>query len=189
MNAQNFPSEVWHEGKVVLAEGDTLSGLVKYSLENDVVQLSADNKTIKAFTGRKLLYFEIFDKTVERYRQFYSIPYTLNGNYRVPILFEMLLAGDKMTLLCREAVEYQTRSYPYSVAGTYSTYVLVYTYYFLDNEGNIQEYNGKKKDLRYIMKDKQSQMKKYIKDNKINADRRGDLAKTVVYYNSLFDKI
>ncbi|MBL3655578.1 hypothetical protein [Fulvivirga sediminis] len=188
LQAQDFPSEIWHEGKIVLLEGDTLRGLVKYNLESDLIQFTGNNKTIKAYTGRKLLFFEIYDETVERYRQFFSIPYSLNGDYKVPIMFEVLVRGEELSLLCREAVEYQMRSYPYSMGGTYSSYVLVYTYYFLRPDGTIIKYSGKKKDLLYIMKEKQSVMKEYIKESKIDVDNRSDLAKTLIYYNSLFDK-
>ncbi|UII24627.1 hypothetical protein LVD15_14985 [Fulvivirga maritima] len=188
LQAQDFPSEIWHEGKIVLLEGDTLRGLVKYNLESDLIQYSGNKKTIKAYTGRKLLFFEIYDETVERYRQFFSIPYSLNGDYKVPIMFEVLVRGDELSLLCREAIEYQVRSYPYSMGGTYSSYVLVYTYYFMSPDGTIAKFSGKKKDLLYIMKEKHSEMKKYIKENKIDVDKRSDLAKALIYYNSLFDK-
>ena len=61
-NAQRFPSELWHAGKVVLLEGDTIKGQIRYSQETDVVELMLkESNTAIALTGRKLLYFEIFD--------------------------------------------------------------------------------------------------------------------------------
>ncbi|UII30133.1 hypothetical protein LVD17_17705 [Fulvivirga ulvae] len=184
--AQIFPSEVWHDGKLVLLEGDTLVGQVKYNLETDLVQFTRDNQTVKAFTARKLLFFEIFDKTVNRYRQFYAIPYNVKSNYKAPVMFEVLYTGDHLSLLSREAIEYQVANYPYSMSGTYTRLELVYTHYFLKPDGSITLFTGKKKDLQWVMNKKSSEIKRYIKNNKIRIDRRADLVKLVAYYNSLF---
>lgn len=182
-----FPSEVWHDGELVLVNGDSLKGQIKYNLETDLVQFSNDKKTIKTFTARKLLHFEIFDETSSRYRRFYVLPYSINGNYNAPIIFELVLEGRKLTLLSREAVEYQVANYPYAVAGSYTRLVLIYTHYFLTDEGEIIQFGGKKNDLlRGVMSKKSSEIKKFIKTNRIRVDSRPDLIKTVSYYNSLF---
>lgn len=71
LEAQNWPFELWHEGKIVLVEGDTLRGLIKYDLQQDLVQFELANKRSEAFTARKVLFFEIFDATVQKYRRFF----------------------------------------------------------------------------------------------------------------------
>ncbi|MBL6446783.1 hypothetical protein JMN32_10700 [Fulvivirga sp. 29W222] len=184
--AQVFPSEVWHDGKLVLLEGDTLVGQVKYSLETDLVQYTRGGQTVKTFTARKLLFFEIFDKTSNRYRQFYAIPYSVKSNYKAPVIFEVLYTGEHLSLLSRESIEYQVANYPYSMAGTYTRLELVYTHYFLKPDGSISQSTGKKKDLLWVMNKKSSEIKRYIKNNKIRIDRRADLVKLVAYYNALF---
>ncbi|MEX2336791.1 MAG: hypothetical protein WD555_05930 [Fulvivirga sp.] len=184
--AQKFPSELWHDGRLVLLEGDTLKGQIKYNLETDLVQFTADNRTIKTYTGRKLLFCEIFDQTVNRYRQFYSIPYSMNGDYKAPVIFEVLFTGEHLSLLSKEAVEYQVTNYPYALSGTYSRLELVYTHYFLKPDGSIMQFFGKKRDLLRVMNKKSGQMKEFIKGNKIRPDDRADLVKAVAYYNSLF---
>lgn len=188
LQAQRFPSEIWHEGKLVLLEGDTLRGQVMYNQETDIIQLSNDDlQTIQTYTARKLLFFEIFDKSRSRYRQFYALPYSLTGGYKAPIVFELIYEGDELTLLSRESIENKVISSPYSAGGTYTRTELVYTYYFLDKEGKIRKFNGKKKDLIFIMKKKGELIKKYIKSENIRVDRRSDLVRTLAYYNSLFD--
>lgn len=183
-----FPSEVWHDGKLVLSQGDTLKGLIKYDLETDIVQFSKDKQTIKTFTARKLLHFEIFDTISKTYRDFYVLPYNITGNYNAPIIFELVFEGKKITLLSREAIEYQVTNYPYSVAGSYTRLVLLYTHYFLTDEGKIIEFDDKKKTLyKDIMSDRSSEIKKFIKNNRMRVDRRIDLVKVVAYYNSLFE--
>ena len=129
-SAQQFPSDLWHDGKIVLLEGDTLKGSIKYDLQQDLQQYSVAEQRTTAYRARKVLFFEIFDATVRKYRSFYALPFTTTAGYRAPTFFELLAEG-KMTLLSRESVEYRTYSSPYYM-GSYSRLVLVYKYYFLD---------------------------------------------------------
>ena len=183
-NGQQFPSDLWHDGKVVLLEGDTLKGSIKYDLQQDLLQYSIADQRTTAYSARKVLFFEIFDATVRRYRQFYALPFTTTAGYRAPVFFELLEEG-KMTLLSRESVEYRTYSSPYYM-GSYSRLVLVYKYYFLDERGNISEFTGNKNDLLNLMNKKSDEVEKYIKANKLRYDDKYDFARIVAYYNSLF---
>src|SRR5688572_280047 len=182
--AQQFPSDLWHEGKIILLEGDTLKGNIKYDLQQDLVQYGVADQRTTAFSARKVLFFEIFDTSVRKYRQFFALPFTTSSGYRAPVFFELLEEG-KMTLLSRESVEYRTYSSPYYM-GSYSRLVLVYKYYFLDEKGNIAEFTGNKNDLLNLMNKKSEEVEKYIKANKLRFDDKYDFAKIVAYYNSLF---
>lgn len=182
--AQKFPSDLWHEGKIVLLEGDTLRGSVKYDLQQDLVQYGVANERTTAFSARKVLFFEIFDNSVRRYRQFFALPFTTTSGYKAPVFFELLEEG-KMTLLSRESVEYRTYNSPYYM-GSYSRLVLVHKYYFLDDKGNISEFTGNKNDLIQLMKNKGDEVEKYIKTNKLRHEDKHDFTRIVAYYNSLF---
>ena len=182
--AQKFPSDLWHEGKIVLLEGDTLRGSVKYDLQQDLVQYGVANERTTAFSARKVLFFEIFDNSVRRYRQFFALPFTTTSGYKAPVFFELLEEG-KMTLLSRESIEYRTYNSPYYM-GSYSRLVLVHKYYFLDDKGEISEFTGNKNDLLQLMKNKEDEVEKYIKTNKLRHDDKHDFARIVAYYNSLF---
>lgn len=184
VSAQQFPFEFWHEGKLVLEEGDTLKGNIMYNLQNDLLQLESNNR-LESYSARKVVYFQIFDRTSKRYRQFYSLPYALAGAYRAPVFFELLSEG-KMTLLCREAVEY--RSYPstFYYYGTATRQVLVYKYFLLTERGEIESFTGKKNDLLALMGNKGEQVEKFMKANKLNVDDRYEFTEIVDYYNSLF---
>src|SRR5215208_118148 len=122
-HAQPLPFELWHEGKVVLTNGDTLVGLVKYDFQQDLVQYSLPEKKTEVYTARKVLFFEIFDSSVKKYRQFFALPYAAPGGYKSPIFFELLEEG-KLTLVSREYVEYKTYTSAY-YAGVYSRAVLL----------------------------------------------------------------
>ncbi|MDH5368275.1 MAG: hypothetical protein OEW67_14945 [Cyclobacteriaceae bacterium] len=181
-----FPSELWHDGKVVLLDGDTLKGSVKYDLERGIIQLN-DTKTIEAYTARKVLYFNIFDKTVNRYRQFYAIPYNVAIDYKTPVFFEVLYEG-KLTLLGREYITTQTTSYGPSIgSGSYSRQVLMYRYYFLDANGSIILYGKHKKELLAYMRKFNTEINEYIKKNRLHYDDKADLIHIVRYYNTLIN--
>jgi hypothetical protein len=182
--AQQWPFEMWHDGKIVLETGDTLRGQVKYDIQQDLVQFNDQQGVTEAFTPRKVLYFEIFDQTINRYRNFYALPYAAAGSYRTLIFFELLVEG-KMTLLSREALEYRTFSSPFYY-GSYTRLVLVYKYFLMEENGMIKEFTGKKGDLLSLMGRKADEVDRYIKSNRLKIEDRFDFARAVAYYNSLF---
>jgi hypothetical protein len=183
---QQFAFEYWHDGKIVLETGDTLKGSIKYDLQNDLIQFSKGGK-LESFTARKMTYFEIFDQTVRRYRQFYSIPYQTSGAYKAPVIFELLAEG-KMTLLCRESVEYRSYTNAFYSYGSSTRLVLVYQYFLLKESGDIEIFEGKRNDLLNLMDPHSDQVAKYIKANRLDLTDRNEFVQIVTYYNSLFKK-
>lgn len=181
---QQFPFEFWHEGKIVLEEGDTLKGNIKYDLQSDLLQYEKGS-TLASYTARKVIYFDIFDKSVKRYRTFYSIPYAVAGEYKAPVFFELLSEG-KITLLCREALEYKSYPSTFYYYGSSNRMVLVNTYYLLDENGTIQPFAGKRSDLIYLMGNKGEIVEKYMKTNRLNVDDKYEFAQSVEYFNSLY---
>jgi len=180
--AQQFSSEVWHKGFIVTVDQDTVRGDVRYDMETNIVLVSR-NGVVQTFTSQKLFYVEIFDSLVETYRQFYSIPYNVKYDYQVPILFEVLYEGP-LSLLSREAIVSETVNS--SVYGTsYLQTVVRNTFYFLDKQGNMKLFSGRKQDLLTILARKQSQVKNFIKQNKLDTDDVRDLIRITAFYNSL----
>lgn len=194
--AQDFPSELWHPGKLVLLSEDTIIGKIKYDLQNDVVQINVRN-VLQTYSARKLLYFEIFDETIESHRHFYSLPYAVQKDYEIPLLFEVLYEG-QLSLLCREEVV--TESVPQYNAYPYNSYYrnapfnnnqqrarLSYQYYFLDRKGGVQNYHLKKNELMTFFQKHHQEVKRYIKKNNLKHDRMRDLVRVTAYYNALLD--
>ena len=181
--AQQFPSEFWHEGKIVLESGDTLKGSIKYDLQNDLLQFAKEGR-LESFTARKVVFFEIFDVTIKRYRQFFSIPYTTSAAYKAPVIFELLAEG-KFTLLCRESIEYRSYSNSFYNYGTQTRLVLVYHYFLLKEKGLIEPFVGKRADLIDLMGKNGSLVEKYMKVNKLKLTDRNDFTQIISYYNSL----
>jgi hypothetical protein len=178
-----FPSELWHDGKMVLVSGDTLKGLLKYDFQENLVQFVLNNQKAEIFHARKVLYFEIFDETVHKYRKFFALPYSNASNYKAPVFFELLEEG-KITLLSRELVEYKTYNNAF-YGGSYSRLVQNYYYYLLKEDGTLEDFRGSKNDLIDLMGNKGKSVEKYIKANRLDFDDKYDVARIVAYYNSL----
>lgn len=182
---QRYSTEVFHSGFLVTAQKDTLKGKIKYDMETNIVSLVKGGK-IQTFSSHKIFYFEINDEILNTFRQFYSIPSKVNYDYKIPILFELLYEGP-LSLLTREAIvqQNQTAGSPYwGATGTTRT-IIEYTFYFLDTKGQIRYFTGKKKDLFLIMRKKQNDVKKFMKDNRLEADDARDLIRITAFYNSI----
>ncbi|SEF87128.1 hypothetical protein [Algoriphagus boritolerans] len=191
--AQNsqFPSQVWHKGNIYLNDGSTRSGLVKYDLDNNLVQLQ--NETIETFTASNVSNFEIFDEIFGGIRRFYSLPYAINGEYESPTFFEVLTEGNDLALLCREYVATDTRGMNYwgpmgmnPLWGPQNSfgYRLAFNYYFFKN-GRLQRYSLKKKDLFALLPGYDDEIDLFMRKNRLEHDKRGDLLRITAYYNEL----
>ncbi len=188
--AQNhFPSQMWYKGNIYGTDGQIYTGLVKYDLENNVVQLQTE--TISTFTAFNVSYFEIQNETNERKRTFYSLPYSTNGEEnKTPIFFEVLTEGKNVTLFCREYVETN-----FSSTGSKGfngptndghkvkkKYRLSFDFFFLkDNE--IQKYSLIKKDLFTFLQGYEDEIDLFMRKNRLEHDKRGDLLRITAYYN------
>jgi len=182
--AQRFSSELWHEGRLVTFEGDTIRGQIKYDMEGQSVQVTTDGNRIQAFSPRNILTFELYDELIEAYRIFYILPYRSQSGYKAPFIFELSYEGPYMSLLRSENIELVVRSLPYMYSST-TREELVYTYYFLDRDGNIEEFNGKKSDINRIFRDRSAEMRRFIKDERLKLNRLDHLVRICSYYNSI----
>ena len=189
VSAQYFPSEVWHEGQVTLLSGEKLEGKVKYNFDADLVQLNKDNR-IRTYSARKILFFEVLDQELGRYRQFYALPFNIRPNYKVPMLFEVLYENT-LTLMAREKLVQETiPQYGYYNnfgTGPATRYRLDFDYYFLNSQGEIIPYSQKKDDLYSILTKHKNEVEAYVKENRLKYDRHRDLVRITAYYNSLLD--
>lgn len=188
-NSQVFPSELWHSGRVVLMEGDSVTGKVKYDLDNNAVQVT-NGKGMETFSSLQVKFFEIYDEIFGDFRYFYSLPYITDEGYERPIFFEVLFEGN-LTLLAREFI--LTDSSPrysswFNSGGNFwwPYQRLDFKYFFVNAQtGEIQEFNRKRSTLLDIMDNHSSNVKDYIKGNKLKMDQRSDLVKITSYYNGL----
>ena len=184
---QRFSMNEWHNGRVVVTEGDTIPGKLKYDFANNLVQLQAKGTNeVFALSAQKIVYLDFIDHLTKAFRQFYSLPYSLKrNNYDVPVLFEVSVQGP-LTLLTRESIE--NRTYSYTPYRSYTSTVLVYSFFFLEENGEISHFDGRKKNLSNHIQPHEKEVFRYIKKNRLKTDEIFDLADIVIFYNNLTDK-
>jgi hypothetical protein len=184
-SGQQWAFEMWHDGRIVLDQGDTLRGSVKYDLQQDIVQFTSNNQTVEVFSARKVLFFEIFDNTVRKYRQFYSLPFNAgqSSSYKSLVFFELLKNG-KLSLLSRESVELRSQSTGY-YGSFYTRQVLINKFFFLDEKGEVTEFVGNKNDLLSLFGKKSDDVEKYMHEHHLKIDDKYEFAQIVAYYNTL----
>lgn len=190
--AQNqFPSQIWHKGSLVLTDGAAYSGLLKYDLETNLLQLQTE--TVITFTASNVSSFDIYDETYGGIRKFYSLPYAANGDYQTPVFFEILTQGEHIALLCREYIATDTRGMnswgtrgmnPFWGPQNMSGFRLAFTYYFLKN-GSLEKFSGKKNELFDMLPGFDEELQLYMRKNRLEHDKRGDLLRITAYYNEL----
>ncbi len=190
--SNQFPSQVWHKGNIYLNDGSTVSGEIKYDLDNNLVQLQ--NGTMETFTASNVANFEIFDEIFGGIRKFYSLPYALNGQYEAPTFFEVLTQGDDIALLCREYIATDNRGMNNSWGGMgmnpfwgpqiSNGYRLAFNYYFFKS-GKLELYSQKRKDLFAMLPGYDEEIDLFMRKNRLEHDKRGDLLRITAYYNEL----
>jgi hypothetical protein len=181
---QEFSSDIFHEGFLVTTKKDTLRGALKYDMQQNIVHM-IDQGKIKTYSSQKIFYFEIFDVTVDNYRQFYALPYKVGMSYKIPILFELQYEGP-LSLLTREQIIQETvPSTGTYWGGGFTQLRLVYSYFFVNKKGEVSLFTGRKKELMELMKDKSKYLKEYIKEYKLQVDEIQDLIRITAFYNSI----
>lgn len=185
--AQRFVENYWHFGTVFLEEGDTLTGNLKFSLQDELLQIDTPTG-LQTLTARNALAFQFFDRMEQRDRYYYALPYPKVANYPTPTYFELVMQGEPITLLCRESLSVQTmvNNNPYAInPGVPITRTVLKTdYFFLYKSGKIVPFNGTKKGILYLLREREQDIKKYLKENNINFENKSDMFRLIEYYNS-----
>jgi len=191
--AQTFNHDVWYDGKVVLEEvQDTLRGSLRFDLKANLLEMETGS-AIKAYTARKVLFFEIYDAVHQRMRRFYSLMYPNEHGYEVPVFFELLVHGE-LTLLCREKLvtesvpmyAYGPYGYGYGFPNYYGTRNrIAFDFFFGFPNGSIKAFTGNRRDFFELVRDHHEDIAEYASERKLRYDERDDLAQIVLYYNSL----
>ncbi|MGW8123828.1 hypothetical protein ACV07N_14315 [Roseivirga echinicomitans] len=188
---QELPSELWHEGQITLVDNSVKQGNLKYDLDRQTVQLKIGERT-EAYDASQVISFSFLQAATNIRRTFYTLPYAIQNNYMRPVFFELVVAG-KMTLMVREYVVTRNESPPMSYSSRYryrdysgfsgSRNYLSYKMFFVKEDGIIKESSGKKNDILYEFGAARSELKKYVKMEKLKLDRIEDVARLVQYYN------
>lgn len=198
LQAQEFPSQKFHRGQVTLTDGSVLSGQIKYDLNSEVILLKQNDKNgISTLNASQFQSFVISAGPNAGVRTFYSIPVLNETGYRRPRIFELIAQG-KVSLIAREFIATRSRSANqsiyrrsiydpyYSPATSLMTYqFLAYELWLIDENAELTELGNSRSDVIKAFDSHHSELRKYIKKEKLKVEKLLDLKRLVDYYNSL----
>jgi hypothetical protein len=199
----------WYDGQLTLENNMIIQGLIQYDYQSDIVKIKTRDN-IKSFTAKQCLIIEFFDEVRNQRREFFSLPYAIKeSNYEVPIFFEVITFGEKITLLARQSIGTITERampgpgmgygiYP-PMGAMFTREVELEAFYVLKGKNKIRKLtddsylpytnskfkNINKKILSDVTRDRDSELKSYIKKNKLNIAKRNELIRIIEFYNTI----
>lgn len=192
----------WPLGRVYLATGDSVNGKITYHRTEDLVKITKPNGAVVAYAPVAVRGFEAVDNDGRYRRVFVTQRWNMGNDYSdflAPAFFEQIVSG-KYSLLRRETMTrrdisrdpaYRPYGGGYGAYGGYPVGGPMYVDQRMDNffvllpSGKVKELRNVKKDLEVLFGKKNSQMKSYIKQNKLKYTSLPDLAKIISYFGSI----
>mgnify|MGYP005814704359 CR=1 FL=1 len=185
-------------GSVTLNNGSVLNGKIKYDLDADVILLIENGSSkVSTLSANQFQSFFIDSASGKGVRKFYAVPVVNQTGYRRPMIFELIQEGEK-SLIAREYIARRTRttsrsSFRMSIYDpfydpfntTYSFRYLAYNLWLIDENAELSEIGNSRNEVLRAFGDHLTELKKYIKKEKLRMDKLEDLTKLVIYYNEL----
>ena len=166
-----FLYEGWNNQGVVYSEG------VAYNISKLNYNMYSD-EIAELKTANEVFVFDkaAIDSLVISGRQFKK----LNGAF-----YEMLAGGSKMALLKQHTTRVQKGQFNPTDGTTTPSRLVRMDDYFTYSDGKIQKYKPSKSNMVEVFGDKESEIKKLIKDEKLSHKNEEDLKRVFNYYNGL----
>jgi hypothetical protein len=209
VQAQNNNSGDWFDGQLTLDNKEIITGFIQYDHKSDIVKVKTRDN-IKSFTAKQCLIMEFFDDRRNQKREFYSLPFGIKeSSYEVPIFFEVIIFGERLTLLARQStgvITERAMPAPGMMYGMYPPMGSIFTrevefeaFYILKGNGKIKKLteesylpfnNSKfksinKKLFNEAVRERDSEVRSFIKKNKLSIAKRNELIQIIDYYNTL----
>lgn len=199
--AQRFPSEQWYAGEATLSNGEEIKGQIKYDLTLETIQVEISGK-INTYNASQVVFFSIKPNKERPDRLFYSLPFRNETGYARPKFFEIVTQG-KVSLIAREYIATRTEGMqgrPWIGATRYDPLFnpdprfnttpirrefLAFKLFIVNPKGDIKELGNTKKEVLRAFDDYQSDLKKYIKQEKLKVESIADVSMLVRYYNKI----
>jgi hypothetical protein len=170
----------WSTGTVTFAENKIVENIpIKYNAKDEEVYFKGEDgatmrfkEPVKAFTlkedNNKLHYFQ---------KGFPNQSGITNNMY-----LEVLAAGKTQFLEKRGKTIVESKAY---ASGTTDKQFLDVTKFYVFAPDKFEQVKKDQKSIIEVLKDKQTELTKYIADNKLNLKNETDIVKLFNYYNSL----
>lgn len=202
LQAQEFPSKVFHRGEALMFDGSLKKGMIKYDLEADAILLQDSTKEgIETISAINLKAFRLLPTQNKPSRLFYVLPFQNETGYNRPKIFEVLLE-DKFSLVAREYIVVRSRPvnssfvrmsrfdpfYSPHLDDMYRQAYLSYYLYLVSPEGKVVELGSKKKDILSVFDGYYNELNSYVKDENLKMGSLDDVLQLIKYYNELVEQ-
>jgi len=175
----------WQEGFITLKTGQTFQKYpLKYDIENDMLEIKASNE-VKILRGERVASFTWQDVSSQKEVHFInSHEYKLNGTPLIGF-FEVVVDG-QVQLLGKVKAEVNDPTYVegLDVGKRYSEIIKKEVFYVSDKSKALKEIKSKKDVWGYAGKH-ESEVKQYMKKQKLGVNQKEDLANIVAFINQL----
>lgn len=203
LQAQDFPSEVFHRGEALLVDGFLKRGMVKYDLDSDVILFQDSTiKGMETISAVNLKAFRLLPEEELPLRLFYVLPFQNETGYKRPKIFEVLYEN-QYSLLGREFIATRPNNPNAQFAGqarfdpfnrpfnqnniTHFSY-LDYKLFLVNPFGEVVELTRIKREVIAAFVNYQEEVKSYIKKERLRVDKFKDILQLVKYYNELVEQ-
>ncbi|MFP4093845.1 MAG: hypothetical protein ACLFUB_05140 [Cyclobacteriaceae bacterium] len=174
----------WHQGKLVLQNGDTYKGKIRYDLDQNVAMVRIDG-TIKAFSAHVVDYFRFMDQELKTLRRFYTMPYE-NKRGMERLMFFELVFQDGFALFNRESTVRKKQAMlaelPFIDRSDREDEVTVFSYFIFMPDGDFKPIEAEQQDLinkLALDKEQTKEMRAYIHEHELNLKNRSDFIRVI----------
>lgn len=191
-------------GILALNNGEHIVGEINYDYQENNVQIRYDDKTL-AFSAYQFYTFRLVKNDLFPERNFFVLPYQDPGLKRpTPHIFEGIYKGE-VSLLVRsyEGMTHEQDWFKNKNGSRYLNEIRLvdpidtrryrkveatfYDQYIAWEDGRVIKLKGGKKDRIKVFGSKKSKLTKYVKQNSLNLQKSGDMARLVQYFNDIQD--
>ncbi|MER2996979.1 hypothetical protein [Pontibacter populi] len=192
--------QIWPKGVVTLTSGKVLEGVVTYYRSKDVITISQPDNTLSSLSPVNVVQFEVSNGHSDRRHLFRTIYWDKGEEYtdfKIPIFFEQILDGNT-TLLMRESYHKRiidpylaekmdnrtTDPMGYPIQGIYYDQIKP-QFYVMNGDGEVKGIHHMRKDFLNFCGKKATEIKSFVRKQKLNFEQPSDFIAIVNYYNTL----
>lgn len=180
---QLLPPDLWYNGEIILLDSTSVVGKVKYDFQGNTILLKSRGE-VETYTPRTVLKMQFSDSTGKE-RLFIIRNFKNKKEFQMALFFEVLVKGDVNLYTREEVVYYSAGNMASQGFQSEIKRLLVYEYFFQSNSGKIYYFKPMRKYVLKVFKEKQDEIKEYVKNNKLRYTSKKDLIEIFRYYNTL----
>jgi hypothetical protein len=174
----------WHQGEIILSNGDKLTGKVQYDLKQNVAIIKYDGK-MQAYSAFKVDYFKIIDRKRRTLRSFYTMPFRNQKGIERLMFFELIFE-DNFAIFNREHKARKEHAMlseiPFVEEKEAEEEVTIFTYYVFTPDGNFRKVLTEKSDLvkkLSLNRSEKKNLENFIYENDLNLTNRSDFIRVI----------